>query len=106
VTTCPHCGYDYDAPPERWTRGPLVAQLEPPAVYCGGIRLPLVRQQAVILAHLVRRGEASTTALEAIAVGPCASAKAVHVRISQMRKMLPAGITIENVRGWGYRLVM
>ena len=102
VGVCPECGAPRGGVVHR---GALLIREEPDGVYWHGKLLPMARRHTAILRILARFGEVPTDALEHVGTGQNAASKTFHVRMHQLRRCLPAGLRIENIRGWGYRLL-
>jgi DNA-binding response OmpR family regulator len=98
VKACPHCG----AVRKRFDR--FVLQGEYPAVLIDGERVRMGRTRENILALLVRNGHASYEEIDAM-LRDTTKADAGKVHISYLRRVLPFGFEIRNLRGYGYELV-
>jgi DNA-binding response OmpR family regulator len=105
MTICPACGHRWAADAPSYTRGPLYATTDPPAVYHKGLRLPLTPFQVAIMTMLIEYGRASHAMLGQLGSTENECGTVVRTQISYIRRKLPDGVTIENVLGWGYRLV-
>jgi DNA-binding response OmpR family regulator len=83
-------------------RGALLVQSDPPAAYWRGVSIRLTPRQIAILGLLADRGDASHLALMLVGTGEDTNPEQIKVAISNLRRRLPEGLTIETIRGWGY----
>lgn len=102
---CPTCQRDI---PLRAARGPLLVTSEPWRIYWQGKAIERVPAMQVRLLYvLVRRGEATISALDML-LREDATPQALRVHILRLRRLLRVEgipLEIENIHGWGYRLV-
>ena len=99
---CAHCHRPYQV--ERENLGPWT--IIDGVVYFKGRSLNVQKNQGAILRVLIRRGQAAHETLMMVGIGEESTPKTLAVQITKLRKRLPEGVTIENIFGFGYRLVM
>lgn len=97
MTPCPACG----AIRERFGR--FTIEGDPAAVFIDGRRVQVGRARETILALLVRHGRVSYEEIDAV-LRPNIKSNPAKVHISYLRRELPPGFAIENVRTYGYQL--
>ena len=83
-------------------RGPLTVQSDPPAAYWRGVRMALSPRQIAMLGLMAQRGDVTTLGLTLVGTGEDTNPEQLKVAISNLRRRLPEGLTIETLRGWGY----
>lgn len=98
TNTCRHCGA---AVPTVAFRGAFTATVRPHAVYYAGEWLKLSPTQARVLCALAAADYVSIGELRALGIK---SDKSLMVHVFHIRQVLPAGVTLENDFGRGYRL--
>jgi DNA-binding response OmpR family regulator len=104
MSVCLACGA---AQERRAARGPLATQLDPPGAWWHGRPLPPLSPRRLAILHLLcQRGAASHLAVQIAGAGADAGPEAAATQICMLRKLLPPGLRIASVHGWGYRLVV
>lgn len=99
---CEHCLQPIG---ESVTRGGLTVTTQPLAAFWNGRLLHgLLPMHCRILALFIKRGSVSTVSFMIQCLGEDTAARTLQVHICRLRKLLPKGITIETVSGWGYKL--
>lgn len=87
------------------TRGSLTVTTEPWAAFWNGRLLHgLMPMQCRILALLIERGSVSTEAFIIQCLGEDTLERTLKTHICKVRAVLPNGVTIITVWGWGYKL--
>lgn len=102
--TCPCCG-------AAVASEQFLVDLASNTVMRNGIVVKLPPQQAEIL-FVLRKHQPEGASFERIAAAlwgkgdwPDSAVNGIHVRTTMLRKMIaPLGLSIEGVRGWGFRL--
>lgn len=101
---CEHCGTPVG---KIVARGGLRVSTKPPAATWHGRMLHgLTPVMTRMLSLLASREQVSHEAFYMLCLRDDATAKAIHVHICQLRKVLPAGLKIISISGFGYRLEM
>ena len=98
---CPHCHRPYQV--ERENLGPWT--IIDGNVFFKGVSLQLQIAHSSIMRVLIRRGQAAYETLILIGARTYSHPDTIKAQICKLRRLLPEGVKIENMPGYGYRLV-